>query len=920
MNNSKQIREILLYAALCCFFPTPALAQISADGTTATDVNSPDGQNFDIDGGDKAGGNLFHSFRDFSVPDGGSASFLNSPDIVNIINRVTGGNISEINGLLKAGGSANLFLINPAGIVFGPNASLNIGGSFLSSTADSLLFSDGTEFSATNLTKPLLTINAPIGLNLRDNPSPISNNSIGGLQVQPGNNVTLVGGNLNFDGGKIIAPGGTVSLGSFTSQSTVGLNADGSLSFPSGVQRGDLNLANGSSVDVRADGGGFIGINVRNLNMSGSSLLEAGIAPNLGSPEAKAGNININATGSISLREFSKISNNTSGIGDAGLIKIDADETIAIDGRIPVLDDTTVKVRPKDIYSGISATVRPEGKGNAGGVEINTKNLSITNGGQIVADTFGEGNAGTIKINANDTIAVSGDGNGSFIGITSVVEPEEKQKDSNGHEIEITRNRDAGKIEISTKNLFLTNVAQVTTSNFGTGNAGTLRINAKENISVDGNNNKEAIYSGITSIISGGKIGKAGDLEITTKNLSLTNGGQIGPGSFAEGDGGIVKINATEKISVDGRVTDLLQDGKPRSVPTSISSGVGGKGNGGNIEINTKNLSITNGGQIGAVNIGEGNAGTVKINATEKISVDGRKDGVSSLITSEIEPTGKGNAGGIEITTKNLSLTNGGKISSSNLGVGETGGNINLNFTGVLSLRGGSSISAQAKNNTSGGNINIIAPEGFIVALPNQNNDIIAIADRGKGGKIEINVNRVYGFAQNRIQQILPANDPSSILNNGENDLNSSSGNPQLSGILNINTQQLDPAKDRTKTPENVVETDETVAQSCSVAAQLAEGINSFIITGRGGLQQNGTQPRTHDTIRISQEQSGRRDKKTRRSGEVISLDENKKTFSSDEVIPARGMAVNEKGQIVLTAYPTPNAGDRSPVSSVACQ
>lgn len=192
-----------------CSLPTAAVAQealITTDGTTATQITTPDSNNFDINGGDKAGGNLFHSFGNFSVPDGGSANFLNSPDIVNIINRVTGGNISEINGLLKTNGSANLFLINPAGIIFGQNARLDIGGSFLGSTADSLLFDDGTEFSATNLTKPLLTINAPIGLNLRDNPSPISNNSVSGVQVQPGKNITLIGGNLSFDGGKITAP------------------------------------------------------------------------------------------------------------------------------------------------------------------------------------------------------------------------------------------------------------------------------------------------------------------------------------------------------------------------------------------------------------------------------------------------------------------------------------------------------------------------------------------------------------------------------------------------------------------------------------------------------------------------------------------------------------------------------------------
>ncbi len=151
------------------FIPFKAIAQVTSDGTLSTTVTSPDEQNFTIEGGNRpnGGGNLFHSFRDFSVPTNGSAVFNNAPDIANIISRVTGGNISSIDGLIKANGNANLFLINPAGIIFGNNARLDIGGSFFGSTADSLLFPEG-EFSAVNPdAPPLLTINIPAWFNKR---------------------------------------------------------------------------------------------------------------------------------------------------------------------------------------------------------------------------------------------------------------------------------------------------------------------------------------------------------------------------------------------------------------------------------------------------------------------------------------------------------------------------------------------------------------------------------------------------------------------------------------------------------------------------------------------------------------------------------------------------------------------------------
>ncbi|HEY9770258.1 MAG TPA: filamentous hemagglutinin N-terminal domain-containing protein [Coleofasciculaceae cyanobacterium] len=193
-----------------CLFSSPLAAQITPDGTSGTEVNTTDNV-AEITGGTEAGSNLFHSFQDFSVQTGNSAFFNNASEISNIIGRVTGNNISNLDGLIRANGNANLILINPSGINFGDNASLDIGGSFLGSPAASVIFEDGTVFNA-DISEPFLTISAPIGLQMGQNSQAIQvsggNNAEANLSVTSGNTFALVANGITFNGGVVTAESG----------------------------------------------------------------------------------------------------------------------------------------------------------------------------------------------------------------------------------------------------------------------------------------------------------------------------------------------------------------------------------------------------------------------------------------------------------------------------------------------------------------------------------------------------------------------------------------------------------------------------------------------------------------------------------------------------------------------------------------
>ncbi|MEM8722895.1 MAG: filamentous hemagglutinin N-terminal domain-containing protein [Cyanobacteria bacterium P01_G01_bin.39] len=663
------------------------LAQVTSDNTVSTQVTT-NGSVAEITGGETRGDNLFHSFQDFSVPTNNEAFFNNANDIANIFSRVTGGKISNIDGLIRANGSASLFLINPAGILFGENASLDLGGSFYGSTADSILFEE-VEYSATDLdSPPLLTINAPIGLNFRNNSGDIINRSVVqnnaeeiiGLEVSSGNSLALLGGDIEFEEGNLTASGGRIELGGLSQAGTVTFNDDGSFSFPKDLARADITLSNAAAISVRGKGGGDIAINARNLKLEagdfGASSIEAGISADSTNSKAQAGNITINVTDNITVDDDSIIDNQ----------------------------------------------LEPEALGNGGDVTISTDTLSLTNGARVSASTRGQGNAGSVAITATDKIYFDGeDSQGSLSGAFSRVD---EKAVGNG-----------GDITITTDTLSLTNGARVDASTEGQGNAGSVAITATDKITIDGDNS-QGFSGGVVSRVNPDAVGNGGNVTVGTDSMSITNGGLVSASTRGQGNAGSVVITATDRITIDGEASQ----GDPSGITSQVTSGVG---NGGNVTISTDTLSLTNGGAVSASTFGRGNGGNVEITATDAIIIDGEGSRIPSSASSAVLPEAIGNGGNVAISADSMSLTNGGRVSASTFGRGN-GGSVEITVADQISIDGENSqgdIPSGAFSNVDSEAVgdagNVTVTTGSL-SLTNGGQVSAITFGRGNGGSVEI--------------------------------------------------------------------------------------------------------------------------------------------------------------------------------------
>ncbi|MEH1835387.1 MAG: filamentous hemagglutinin N-terminal domain-containing protein [Nostoc sp.] len=587
-----------------------ALAQITPDSTLPNNSRVTTQDNIrTIEGGTQAGSNLFHSFQEFSVPTGSTAFFNNAVNIQNIISRVTGGSVSKIDGLIRANNTANLFLINPNGIVFGANASLNIGGSFVASTANALQFENFGFFSATdkNIPLPLLTINpSALLFNQINQNAVIQNNSVAfagqdpagfdafGLRVPDGKNLLLVGGNVSMDRGQLNANGGRVELGGLGEPGTVLLGVDGdnlSLIFPENVTRTEVSLTNQAAIYVEGAGGGNIAVNASNLEILEGTFLSAGIGEGLGTPETVAGDITLNATGKIKVAGESSVRN----------------------------------------------FVRLGSQGSGGNITIDSGSFSLRDGAELAASTFGQGNAGNVTVWARDAVSLAN------ANIFSTVEAGGVGK--------------GGNIDINAATLSLIDNAQLQTVTGGAsdtqpagrGDAGNVNVDVTGAVDIAGEKND--LHSGILSSVETGTVGNGGNITIDSGSFSLRDRALFSTETSGQGNAGNVTVRARDAVSLAGNA----------GIFSTVESG--GVGKGGNIDINAARLSLIDGAQLLTVTrgasdtqpAGRGDAGNVNINVTGSVDIAGRKNGLSG-IGSSVQTGTEGNGGNITIDSGSFSL------------------------------------------------------------------------------------------------------------------------------------------------------------------------------------------------------------------------------------------------------------------------
>ena len=788
----------------------------------------------------------------------------------------------------------------------------------------------------------------------------------------------------------------TVESGAVANGGNVEINA-ATLSLKDGAQI--LTLVREASND-RPVGRGNAG-NV-NVNITGAVNIEGirdGIYPSaifssLGAGAVgKAGDINI-STGSLRVTNGARLESSTFGQGDAGNVFVKASDSVSL------------------VNGSIFSTVESGAVGNGGNITINASSLNLINESPLrtAVGTGGEGKAGNVNIKVTGSILMDGEVGSGIPAIISYIQPKDTNATGEGGNISIEAgslslkrgaeigagvgdNRygiargNGGKILIILANRLSLDQSFIASQVFsnGIGNAGEIDIHAG---SVDlyqsviststagrGNAGKISLQavgaisladSDISTSVQRTGTGNANGINLTARSLFLTDGAQLNAVTSGQGNAGDIFINTTDRVGVSGTNTIVTPTNflntllmKPFTTAPSfvdgVSSGIftstNSSGVGGNVTLNTNDLSISNGavvdarttasggggaikidtntfeamsgGQLSAIASGSRSAGSITLKVTgtvtirdsdptyltrlaqfvsDKIDIYGKpkvgNQGAASGLT--VSSTEMGSAGNLTVQANSIRLNNGARISADTTG---KGGDIVLNSP-LLLLRRGSSITTNASGaNITGGNITIDAKNGFIVAVKNENSDIRADSEKARGGNVKIrNTAGIFGIQSRK--------EPSSETS----DITAKGGTPDLSGTVQINTPNVDPNKGLV--PLNIDPVDVARLVDDNICARTAK--SSFTYTGRGGLPASPNNTLNNDAVwedwrltAVPRAREGQRD--------MVQGGKNNSPRPT-QIVEAQGWIINKHGEVTLTAYSPTATPHQIGSSSFGCQ
>jgi filamentous hemagglutinin family protein len=783
MKTSQQLFCFIINMLL---LNTPLQADIITDGTLGQ-TSALVGPNYLINDklGQQLGGNLFHSFQTFNLNSGESATFTGPNSVNNIISRVTGGNPSKIDGLLRSTiPNADVYFLNPYGIMFGENARLDVQGSFHASTADYLRLGKDGRFDVRQPSNSLLTV-APVeafGF-LTNTPAPITIQE-STLSVSEGKTLSFIGGELqmnspepifNEKGKKIFslrlaAEFGRINLASLASPGEVMLTESG-LNLTEHVKRGPITI-NNAEMAVSGEGGGYIFIRGGRVELTNSGI----DGRSLGNQDSGIIDIRVDE---LELRLGAAITTNTLGIGQGGTITIFVTEALTLSG----VDEAGLVSRINNNSKSTEANA-----GDAGSIDIEARQLTLKDGAQINSVTHGPGEGSTITIKVSETFMASGI---AERGYSSGVSTDSLSEKANGG--------NAGNIDIEARQLLLSDGAQIGSVTFGGGESGTVVIVVTDTLTLLGVS--EGFGSGIFVNSQNEKehyAGDGGSLNIEARQITITEGGVIASATFGAGKGGTIAIK-TESMTL----STPYETGENSGIFAISESELANAGDAGRIDIEAHQIQLTDGAVISNTTSGYGEGNSINIFVTDNITVSGKmvnEYGYGITSQSESMEANAGNAGNISIQANAINLTNGGEISTS--ATNATGGNITLTTPNLL-LQEGQIITNVQGGSGDGGNITIENPRLFTL----DNSQLLANAKRGRGGNIDV-----------RATQLRPLGD--SVI-----DASSELG---LNGRLFIN--DIDISNNVIPLSINYLAAETLLPTRC--AERLGTNLSRFIVTG----------------------------------------------------------------------------------------